>query len=404
MIKKGLENQRKNLQELELINEKKQKELTELKRLKRAKGITLIALIITIIILIILAGITLVALSGENGILRQASKAKEETAKAEEKEKEDLKELEQQILLNTEVWNGTVGNSYAGGTGSKEDPYLIENGEQLAYLAEQVNNGEKYTGKYFKIIKSINLGGAKWTPIGKKETDYETDVNWDTDSFFNGEIDGQGNIIANISVYEQTDAVGLIGVLGESGVIKNLKISSGKIEGNARVGSFIGIKKGTIKNCINGAKVIAYVDKNEKKGFYAGGIVGFNQAGDIEGLDTIGGIVGGNYGSIESAYNSGKINSVDSMNTIMGGIVGINESENDVVKYSYNKGIITGGGSVGGIIGENLVGTVEECFYYSDTLTKGVGSQDTDVAGETDKVDDNINSYEEFLTWIETKK
>ena len=81
MIKKGLENQRKNLQELELINEKKQKELTELKRLKRAKGITLIALIITIIILIILAGITLVALSGENGILRQASKAKEEAKK-----------------------------------------------------------------------------------------------------------------------------------------------------------------------------------------------------------------------------------------------------------------------------------------------------------------------------------
>ena len=73
MIKKGLENQRKNLQEIELITEKKQKELTELKNLKRAKGITLIALIITIIILIILAGITLVALSGENGVLNKAS-------------------------------------------------------------------------------------------------------------------------------------------------------------------------------------------------------------------------------------------------------------------------------------------------------------------------------------------
>ena len=33
------------------------------------KGITLVALVITIIVLLILAGVTLAALSGENGIL-----------------------------------------------------------------------------------------------------------------------------------------------------------------------------------------------------------------------------------------------------------------------------------------------------------------------------------------------
>ncbi|MCI8443855.1 MAG: hypothetical protein HFJ37_01550 [Clostridia bacterium] len=43
------------------------------------KGITLISLAITMIILLILAGITMVALTGENGILSQATKAKEET-------------------------------------------------------------------------------------------------------------------------------------------------------------------------------------------------------------------------------------------------------------------------------------------------------------------------------------
>ena len=90
MIKKGLENQRKNLQQLELKNEKTLKEISKIKRLKKAKGITLIALIITIIILIILAGITLVALSGENGILRQASKAKEETEIASVREQAQL--------------------------------------------------------------------------------------------------------------------------------------------------------------------------------------------------------------------------------------------------------------------------------------------------------------------------
>ena len=49
MIKKGLENQRKNLQQLELKNEKTLKEISKIKRLKKAKGITLIALIITIL-------------------------------------------------------------------------------------------------------------------------------------------------------------------------------------------------------------------------------------------------------------------------------------------------------------------------------------------------------------------
>ena len=47
------------------------------------KGITLIALVITIIILLILAAVTIAALSGENGILSNAARAKQETEKAE---------------------------------------------------------------------------------------------------------------------------------------------------------------------------------------------------------------------------------------------------------------------------------------------------------------------------------
>lgn len=46
---------------------------------KDNKGITLIALVITIIILLILAGVTIAMLTGENGLLRKALKAKEET-------------------------------------------------------------------------------------------------------------------------------------------------------------------------------------------------------------------------------------------------------------------------------------------------------------------------------------
>ena len=50
---------------------------------KNEKGITLIALVITIIVLLILAGVTITTLTGDNGILNKASKAKLETEYSE---------------------------------------------------------------------------------------------------------------------------------------------------------------------------------------------------------------------------------------------------------------------------------------------------------------------------------
>ncbi len=48
-------------------------------KLKERKGVTLIALVITIIVLLILAGVSIAMLSGDNGLLTKAEKAKEET-------------------------------------------------------------------------------------------------------------------------------------------------------------------------------------------------------------------------------------------------------------------------------------------------------------------------------------
>ncbi len=54
---------------------------------RKNKGITLIALVITIIVLLILAGVAIATLTGDNGILSQANKAKTQTEKAGEDEK-----------------------------------------------------------------------------------------------------------------------------------------------------------------------------------------------------------------------------------------------------------------------------------------------------------------------------
>lgn len=69
-----------------------------MKKSQNEIGITLIALVITVIILLILAGVTLVAISGDNGILLQAKKAKESTEEAQEKENISLRETELEIL------------------------------------------------------------------------------------------------------------------------------------------------------------------------------------------------------------------------------------------------------------------------------------------------------------------
>ena len=54
--------------------------------LNKSAGITIISLIVTIIVLLILAGISISALTSENGIIKQSKLAKENTEISEEKE------------------------------------------------------------------------------------------------------------------------------------------------------------------------------------------------------------------------------------------------------------------------------------------------------------------------------
>lgn len=57
------------------------------KSLKSSNGITLIALVITIIVLLILAGISIIMISGENGILQRATDAKTQNYESQIKER-----------------------------------------------------------------------------------------------------------------------------------------------------------------------------------------------------------------------------------------------------------------------------------------------------------------------------
>ncbi len=76
---------------------------------RKNKGITLISIVITIIVLLILAGVSIAMLTGENGLLTQAQRAKEETENAAANEAAILEEYEEYL------------NSISGGTTSGLD-------------------------------------------------------------------------------------------------------------------------------------------------------------------------------------------------------------------------------------------------------------------------------------------
>ena len=73
------------------------KQMKGIRKKDNQYGITLIALVITIIVLLILAGVSIAMLTGQNGILTQAQKAKTETENAAKNEAGILNDYEDKI-------------------------------------------------------------------------------------------------------------------------------------------------------------------------------------------------------------------------------------------------------------------------------------------------------------------
>lgn len=117
------------------------------------------------------------------------------------------------LLMSTqEIWGQTYSidlyaQNYAGGSGTKNDPYLISNDMELAKLARDVNNGntsQAFLGKYFKLTADIDLKNGIWRPIGKY---YNYGIDNGNNRLFFGKFDGNGHVIKNMHIqWEGTDA------------------------------------------------------------------------------------------------------------------------------------------------------------------------------------------------------
>lgn len=149
------------------------------------------------------------------------------------------------LLLSTqEIWGQTYSidlyaQNYAGGSGTKNDPYLISNDMELAKLARDVNNGntsQAFLGKYFKLTADIDLKNGIWMPIGQY---YNYGIDNGNNRLFFGKFDGNGHVIKNMHIqWEGTDrwsAWGLFSTLQGSSstnltTVTNLIIENAVVE------------------------------------------------------------------------------------------------------------------------------------------------------------------------------
>ena len=296
-------------------------------------------------------------------------------------EEDDFIDLAPSASPVRDIWDGTSASSFGGGSGTEDDPYLINNARQLAYLSDRVADGYSYNGKYFKLTSDIWLNDTAgweswdclnapaniWRPIG-----YYTNKN--NYSMFKGSFDGQGHTVYGVYFsYNRISFHGVFGYVGgnQDGCIKNLNVAQSFMEAVDNVGAIVGYIEGygRIENCVNYGKV--YGDH------WIGGAVGcvrndngttvINNCanlGRVRGATDTGGVVGYIYNNCRVTYGANYYYVKAYART--GGIVG--RAKFASVDICRNDGIVRGVELVGGLIGNAVETSLRRSYNGHDII------------------------------------
>ena len=388
-------------------------------KIQSQRGVTLLVLVVTIIILLILAGITIGAITGENGIIGNAGKAKEEAEIANEKE----------ILEKATVQamgNNKYGNIEEGELQEQLDKETGEGKTEATDIGNEFEVVFKESNRYYTIDKDGNVGEAQdviedsnpgditvgrdgETLDGSEEHPYEIWCIEDLVAFSNM-VDGSGIILENGEPVEITIPNNFS---GKYIVLKaNLNFKSrlsyqnsertdfGDINGNANDGNTLmnemttgtGFKPIGLNNIFCGNFdgkdketeeiyrisniYINYENDTQLNGYGIGrsvGLFGTGQvqytiiknleiSGEIKGAGHTGGIIGQYANLIENCTNHANVTGYN----MVGGIVGYSAQ----ITNCTNTGdiVITGRrwgyGGAGGIIGNG--DNVKNCINKGD--------------------------------------
>lgn len=334
------------------------------------------------------------------------------------------------------------------GKGTQEDPYQIEDADDLRAFANLVNGGGG-NDAWAVLTADIDLNpgytfyeDSTWSYSGP-ETDPGDPVAWATiagnSGYYYGTFNGSGYTISGVYVPGNSERVGLFGNVARGGTVCNLGLENSYIQGTDYAGGIVANLEGTVENCTNDATVVVVTHPTNESDFigFAGGIVGnMSSSGHVTGcrntgsitantLDcaAFGGIVGYSFAGttiVENCYNIGPIFVTAAREAYAGGVIG--EAQVTTLRNCYNIGpVVSTVENVnwhhGGVVGEihsntERLSTITNCHYLNSSAAEGVGAID-DQSGQgyytinsqtadqmkTDEFADTLNNNQRPAAW-----
>lgn len=217
------------------------------------------------------------------------------------------------------------------GEGTAENPYLINNLEELVWFRDNVDKtsqdgSTQYAGKYIKLTADIDLAGINWNPIGSMSSDHGS---------FKGVFDGDNHIIKNLNCEQAGNGLGLFARTAGNAEIKNLKLNNVTVKSTDN-SSYVG---GVVGNAYASTKI---------ENVHISGDV------QISGRGYIGGIAGHGYvvmDKVSVVANEGSL--ITSTFWCAGGILGYaGEGSTNIMNANVEGITITSAaGGLGAIVG-----------------------------------------------------
>ena len=296
-------------------------------------------------------------------------------------------------------WVDYAAETFAGGSGTQEDPYLIETEEQLAKLSKDVAEGTSYGDCFFRLESDLDLSAHRWNPIGVSI--WYLDDRF-TQSSFGGSFDGGNHVITGLYVDER-ESKNVAGLFGNINVytaksnlltIENLVIEDAVVYSSeeglelSNSGILAGAvtanpgQQAVVQNITVSGQVINTATNGNNK---SGGVVGeatratfVDCHGDgvsVSGASNSGGFVGQSNSSVfERCTVTGTVEGLWALGGFVGyttctGMEPLPGEEHSFQFCSADVDVTGNDWQLGGFVGYGEYGSFETCVAYGDVTS-----------------------------------
>lgn len=257
---------------------------------------------------------------------------------------------------------GSWGASFAAGTGTSIDPYIVCDETHLANIRPIADSGSEY-----KLGDNIDLTAISFDPLGNATKK------------FSGVFDGDGHVILNWTYNNAQPNIGFLGYVNGDFQVSNLGLVNVDITASQSVGGIIGVVEGGVNKTGLISKV--FVTGSVTADDFVGGVIGRKQNNHV------------NFNMIDS-YFVGTV-TVNGITGYGGGIAGfLGSDRGGLFQFVYAEGTVTGTKVLGGLFG-NLGEGKQLQNSFSRAVVTATGNNAGGLAGEVKLGATITNSYSE---------